>query len=60
MPATGSCSEATATTSPTGDSNVPAVERITTGIAADHLDPVVVAVLVGDEQQVGVTPSIGG
>ena len=31
VPATSSCSDATATTSPTGDSKVPAVERITAG-----------------------------
>ena len=47
-------------TSPIGDSCVPAVERSTAGVAADRLDAVVVAVLVGDEQQVGLTPSIAG
>ena len=31
VPATSSCSDATATTSPTGDSCVPAVDRISAG-----------------------------
>ena len=34
VPAAGSCSEAIATTSPTGDSKRPAVERITAGSPA--------------------------
>ena len=54
VPATSSCSEATATISPTGDSSLPAVERTSAGDAADRLDRVVVPVLVGHQQEVGV------
>jgi hypothetical protein len=50
VPATSSCSEATPSTSPIGDSRRPAVERSVTV----RLDAVVVEVLVGDEQQVGL------
>ena len=54
VPATSSCSAATPSTSPIGDSRRPAVERTVTGVATDGIDTVAVDVLVGNEREVGL------
>ena len=53
VPATSSCSEAIATTSPIGDSSRPAVERIVAGSPPIASAALWSTMLVRDQQQIG-------
>src|SRR5512133_674609 len=59
VPATSSCSEAIATTSPSGESNRPAVERRTTGEPPTTSTPLWSPCSCVTSTRSAVTPSIG-